>query len=372
MKNIYLDNAATTKVREEVIRAMSPYWSEKYGNPSSLHSYGREAREVVENSRHECAKIIGCSSNEIIFTSGGTESNNLALNGAIRSGQITNLIVSQSEHPSVLSVAESIVEVGNDVKFCEVDENAQLKIDVFNKLLSTKSLCSIIYANNEVGTINPISEIGELVHSNQSYLHTDACQAAGYLNINVDELNVDMMSLNGSKINGPKGVGLLYIKEETPFHSPNMGGGQEYGLRGGTENVPGIVGFAKALSLASNEKAKESQRIKSLRDELINQLTKHPKITLLGSAHRRLPNNACFLFRGIDTQALLMKLDEFGISCSVASACSSEQTNPSHVLLAMGLGYEISFQSLRFSLGRYNNIDEIKYVVRIISKLIKE
>ena len=371
-KAIYLDYAAATPVREEVFEAMKPYFSVNFGNASSLHRYGRKVKEAIEDARERCAEVLNCSTEEIIFTSGGTESNFLALNGVIESGNIDALIVSQAEHPSVLSVAERLLNNGHDVGFLSVDYEAKYNKEKLQSTLGKNSLVSIIYANNEVGTINPIPEISDIVHQAGSILHTDACQAAGYLSIDVDELGVDLMTINGSKIYGPKGIGLLYIKEGTPFRSPMVGGGQERGFRGGTENVAGIVGFAEALSLIEKEKQNEKERVVKLRDNLISEICKIANVQLLGSATHRLPNNACFMFKGRDTQTLLIKLDEFGICVSVASACSAESSNPSHVLLAMGLSYEESFQSLRFSIGRDNSYNDVEYTIEILNRLLRK
>jgi cysteine desulfurase len=370
--NIYLDNAAATPVRSEVMAEMMPYFDSKFGNPSSIHRYGREAKTALESAREKCAEILKCSAEEIIFTSGGTESDYLAISGVVGSGNIDQLIVSQVEHPAVLQTAEQLMKTGLNVKFASVNKDALYLLDDMHRQLVDNSLYSIIYANNEVGTINPIKEIADIVHKTNSYIHTDACQAAGYLDMNVNNLGVDLMSINGSKIYGPKGVGLLYIKDGTPFAPANIGGGQEYGLRGGTENVAAIVGFAKALELCEANKHEEARRISKLRDLLISGLTKLGGIALLGSKTDRLPNNVNILIDGVDTQAVLMKLDEVGVYCSVASACSAEKTEPSHVLLAMGFSYEQSFQSLRFSLGNDTTEADINNTIQLISKILKK
>ena len=370
--DIYLDNAATTPVRDEVLDDMMPYYKEMFGNPSSIHQYGREAKNAIENARERCAEILSCGSEEIIFTSGGTESDYLAISGVVGSGKIDQLIVSQVEHPAVLQAAEQLMKTGLSVKFASVNKDALCSKDEIDKHLTANSLCSVIYANNEVGTINPIRAMADTVHKTKSYIHTDACQAAGYLDLNVNNLCVDLMSVNGSKIYGPKGVGLLYIKDGTPFSSSNIGGGQERGLRGGTENVAAIVGLAKALELCELEKNESTRQISKLRDLLINGLVELGGIALLGSKTDRLPNNVSVLIYGVDTQALLMKLDELGIYCSVASACSAEKTEPSHVLLAMGIGYEQSFQSLRFSLGRETTESDVDDTIKMIKKTLKK
>lgn len=369
-KLIYLDYASATPVREEVFEAMRPYFSDNFGNASSLHQYGRRAKQAIEDARDRCSDILSCSAEEVIFTSGGTESNFLALTGIIESSGVDSLIVSQVEHPSVLSVAERLLHNGHDVRFLAVDNEAKCNLGQLKSILSDSSLVSIIYANNEVGTISPIAEIAKLIHQSGSFLHTDACQAAGYLNIDVEILKVDAMTINSSKIFGPKGVGMLYLKENIPFRSPVVGGGQERGFRGGTENVAGIVGFAEALVLCDKEKKTEAKRVTLLRDKLINEVCKIDNVKLLGSITDRLPNNATFLFKGRDTQTLLMKLDELGVCASVASACSAESSEPSHVLLAMGLSYEQSFQSLRISIGRDNSAEDIEYAIHILNKLL--
>ncbi len=351
MKPLYLDHASTTPVSKEVAKAMQPYFSKIYANPSSIHDAGQKAQEAVESARQKVAKILPCLPEEIIFTSGGTESINLALKGISFQKKKGHLITSQIEHPAVLETCKYLETKGFNVTYLPVDKFGLISpLEVKKALRNDTLLISIMYANNEIGTIEPLIEIGKIAQQYKILFHTDACQA-GALELDVDKLKVDLMTLNGSKIYGPKGVGILYRRKNLLLEPLHHGGGQELGWRSGTENVPGIVGFAAALELIQNEKMKENKRIQQLRDYFIAEvLTKIPDAVLNGHPTKRLPNNVHFTFAGVEGEAVVRHLSQKGIYASTGSACSSQEIEVSHVLKAIKAPHALG--GVRFSLGR--------------------
>ena len=377
MNTIYLDNSATTKVDEEVVKAMLPYFSLHYGNPSSIYTLGRENKKVIEDAREKIAKIFSCNSNEIYFTSCGSESDNTAIKGIAYANRNkgNHIITSKIEHPAVLETCKQLEKEGFEVSYIDVDENGLIKLDDLQKAITPSTiLISIMFANNEIGTIEPIKEIGEIAHKNNIYFHTDAVQAVGNIRINVNELNIDSLSLSAHKFYGPKGVGALYIRKGVKFEKYITGGHQERNKRAGTENVPGIVGLSKALELAYENLDEHNQKIKALRDYYVEQVEKRiPYIKINGDKNKRLPGNSNISFRFIEGEGLLLNLDLKGICASSGSACTSGSLDPSHVLLAIGLPHEIAHGSLRISIGKYNTKEEIDYVidnlVEIVSRL---
>jgi cysteine desulfurase len=384
MKKIYLDYAATTPVDEEVLREMMPYFSDKFGNPSSIHTFGQEAMEGVDKARQQVADFLGCSASEIIFTSGATESNNMAIKGIIKASQIKNphIITSSIEHHCVLNSGKVVQKEGSETTFLKVDKDGLINPeDVKKSIKENTILVSIMYANNEVGTIEPIAEIGKTIKEiniereksklPKIYFHTDAVQAANYFDCDVNKLCVDLLSLSGHKIYGPKGVGILYIRRGTKIKSIQQGGEQEYNLRAGTHNVPGIVGMGKAVSLILIHR-KKMEEIKKLRDHLIDEVLKNiPNTKLNGSRKFRLPHNANFSFIGVEGESILMLLDQEGIAVSTGSACSSASLEPSHVLSAMGIPPEIAHASVRFTLGKDTTKEEIDFVLKVLVEKIK-
>lgn len=374
-KEIYFDNAATTKVREEVIEEMEKFFDEKYGNPSSFHYKGLEAKKAVDEARKRVARILNCKADEIVFTGGGTESINLALKGVAFANRSRgkHIITTKIEHPAVLNSCKWLEKQGFDVSYVDVDADGLVKIDEFKKAIREDTiLISAMYANNEIGVVQNISEIGKIARERGIYFHSDGCQAAGALDIDADKLNVDLLTLNGSKIYGPKGVGLLYIRDGVRIEPWIHGGGQERGMRGGTENVAGIVGFAKALELVQNEREKENERLIILRDRLIEGLLKIKDTRLNGHRTKRLPNNVNVSFFDIEGESILLHLNEKGIFASTGSACSSHSLEPSHVLLALGLPHEVAHGSIRFSLGKETKEEDVDYVLRVIPEIVSD
>ncbi len=382
-KEVYLDNAATTKTDPKVLEAMLPYFSEHYGNPSSMYKLGHESKMVIDEAREEIAKILGgVRPDEILFTSGGTESDNLAILGSARKNKEkkNHIITSKIEHHAVLHPCEKLEKEGFEVTYLPVDKYGLVNPkDVKNALRKDTVLVSIMYANNEIGTIEPISEIAEVIKNFKKenktqfpYFHTDACQAAGYLNLNINDLGVDMLTLNGSKIYGPKGIGILYLKTGVKIEPLVYGGGQEKNLRSGTENIAGIVGLTKALKLADEKKEEETERLlklgKKLKEEILKTI---PKTFLNGHPEKRLPNNINITILDIEGEALILHLDQYGIYTSTGSACTSHSLDPSHVILAIGLPYEAAHGSLRFALGRYTTEEDIDYVLEKLPGVVE-
>ena len=378
-REIYLDHAATTPVRKEVLDAMLPYFSENYGNPSSLYSIAEISKDTIEDSRREVSSILGCRPNEIVFTSGGTESDNAALKGvALASKDVGNHIITSSiEHHAVLDSCKFLEDhLGFKITYLPVDKYGLIDPqDVENALTDATVLVSIMYANNEIGTIEPIAEISSIIASFSKELgrripfHTDAVQAAGYLDLDVDTLGVDLLSLSGHKIYGPKGTGVLYIRDSTPFVAYQSGGGQERGLRSGTENVASIVGLGAALKMATDYRLEESERCSRLRNNLIKQITGiSENITLNGHQTQRLPNNASFRFKDVDGEMLVMLLNRNKIYTSTGSACSTGSLEPSHVLLATGQKYEEAWENVRITIGKDTVEDDVEELLKIIAE----
>ena len=370
---IYLDNAATTPVRPEVLAVMEPYFSQKYGNPSSMHRLGLEASSAVSDSREKIAKILNCGTDEIIFTSGGTESVNLAIKGVAFAKKKGHMITQKTEHHAVLHTCKWLEKQGFEVTYLDVDRFGLVyPYQVESAIKDDTILVSIMYANNEIGTVQPIKEIAKVCKKKKVLFHTDACQAAGYLNLDVKALGVDLLTINGSKICGPKGVGLLFVKKGTSIEPILHGGGQEFNLRSGTENVPAIVGFAKALELAQKEKDAEGKKLAKLRDTLINGLLKIPNSRLNGHLTKRLPNNVNISFYGVEGESVLLMLNEKGIFASTGSACSAKSLEVSHVLNALGMSHAWAHGSIRFSLGRTTSKKDIDYVLQVFPKIISD
>jgi cysteine desulfurase len=378
--HIYLDTAASTPAADEVIAEMLPYLKERYGNPSSIHKFGRETTRAIHLARKRVVEMIGASSpREITFTSGGTEANNLALKGTAmhvksKMPEKNMIITSSIEHDAVLEPSKDLEDRGFVTMHLPVTAEGLVRPSDLKSVMSDNvALVSIMYANNEVGTIQPIKELVEIAHQAGALFHTDAVQAAGKFPLNVRNLGVDMMSLSSHKINGPKGVGALYIKSNLKILPIIHGGGQEWYLRSGTENVPGIVGFGKACELATKRMRQYQEYVAGLRDYLVERVLKEiPRSRLNGLTTERIPNNAHFTFFGVNGEDLIIKLDENGIAASTGSACSVKKQKQSHVLKAMGFSHEEITGSLRLSLGMHNTREEVDRAVDILSNVVKE
>ena len=374
MNTIYLDNNATTKTDEEVVKAMLPYLLENYGNPSSIYKIGRDTRKAVEEAREKVAKALNCEVNEIYFTSGGSESDNTAIKGIAHSykNKGNHIITSKIEHPAVLETCKELEKEGFEVSYIGVDENGIINLKELEASIKPSTiLISVMFANNEIGTIQPIKEIGKIAKENNIYFHTDAVQAVGNLKIDVKELNLDSLSLSAHKFYGPKGVGALYVKKGVKFNKFISGGHQEKNKRAGTENVAGIVGLGKAIELAYQDLDKHNEKIRELRDYYVEEITKRiPYIKINGDIKKRLPGNSNISIRFIEGEGLLLNLDLKGICASSGSACTSGSLDPSHVLLAIGLPHEIAHGSLRISIGKYNTKEEIDYVIECLVEIV--
>ncbi len=374
MNTIYLDNNATTKTDEEVVKAMMPYLLDNYGNPSSIYKIGRENKKVVEDSREKIAKILNCEPNEIYFTSGGSESDNTAIRGIAYSykNKGNHIITSKIEHPAVLETCKQLEKEGFEVSYIGTDENGIVDLEELKKeIKQATTLITIMFANNEIGTLQPIKEIGEIAKKNNIIFHTDAVQAVGSILIDVKELNIDSLSLSAHKFYGPKGIGVLYVRKGIKFEKFVNGGHQERNKRAGTENVAGIVGLAKAIELAYRDLEEHNKKIKELRDYYVEQVKeKIPYIKINGDMEKRLPGNSNISFRFIEGEGLLLNLDLKGICASSGSACTSGSLDPSHVLLAIGLPHEIAHGSLRISIGKYNTKEEIDYLVENLVEIV--
>ncbi|MBE5759036.1 MAG: cysteine desulfurase NifS [Clostridiales bacterium] len=375
-KTIYLDNAATTPTKPEVLQEMLPYFTESFGNPSSVYSLGQQNKQAVAQARERIAKVLGAQANEIYFTAGGSESDNWALKATAEAykDKGNHIITSKIEHHAILHTCEYLEKRGFEVSYIDVDENGVIKLDELEAAIRPETiLISVMFANNEIGTIEPIKEIGEIAKKHGVLFHTDAVQAFGQVPINVKELGIDMLSASGHKLNGPKGIGFLYMKKGLKVKSFVHGGQQERGRRAGTENVPGIVGIGKAAELAGETMAERTAKEVELRDYLINRiLAEVPYARLNGHRENRLPNNANFCFRFIEGESLLMWLDMAGICGSSGSACTSGSLDPSHVLLAIGLEHEIAHGSLRLTLSDANTKEEIDYVIDSVKEIVEK
>lgn len=372
---IYADNAATTRVSEEVLNAMLPYFRENYGNPSSLHNIGQKAAEVLYNARKTVADCINAKPENITFTSGGSEADNQALISVARNLARKNkkhIISTKFEHHAILHTLKKLESEGFEVTLLDVHENGIVTPEqVRDAIREDTCLVTIMYANNEIGSIQPIKEIGAVCHEKGVIFHTDAVQAAGHLNIDVCDQNIDMLSMSAHKFHGPKGVGALYSKKGIILRNVIEGGAQERGKRAGTENIPGIVGMATALSNAVKDIDKNAAYITALRDRLIDGLSKIPHCILNGDRYNRLPGNVNFCFEGIEGESLLLLLDAKGICASSGSACTSGSLDPSHVLLAIGRPHEIAHGSLRLSICEENTEEEIDYIIKETASVVE-
>ncbi len=374
MGRIYLDYAATTPTHPEVVKAMSPYFTEAFGNPSSIHSYGQEAKGAIEEARVKIASLISARGGEIVFTSGGTEADNFAIKGVAFANESrgNHIITSSIEHPAVIETCKFLEKRGFRVTYLPVDEYGLVDLDDVRKAITDKTiLVSVMHANNEMGTIEPIAEIDKIAKEAGVYFHTDAVQAVGHIPVDVKELGVDLLSMSAHKLCGPKGVGALYIRKGTKLISFMHGGEQERRRRASTENVPGIVGFGKAAELAQQEMSEEAERLTYLRDRLVKGLLERIDHTRLnGHPIMRLPNNVNVSVDFVEGESMLLNLDLEGICASTGSACSSSSLEPSHILLAIGLSHEQAHGSLRFSLGKWTTEEEIERVLDVLPSIV--
>jgi cysteine desulfurase len=372
-----LTYAATTPLDPRVLEAMLPYMTERFGNPNSIHSFGREARLAIDEAREKIAQLLNCQPSEIVFTSGGTESDNLALRGVAEAYRQkgNHIITTAIEHHAVLRTCKALEDMGFSVTYLPVDEHGLVSPEQVAEAVNERTiLVSVMHANNEIGTIEPVAEIVKAVKEKRPdiLVHTDAVQTVGHISVDIQELGVDLLSFSAHKFYGPKGVGGLFIRKGVRLVPQLTGGGQERNRRSGTENVAGIVGMAKALEIAIAEMSNELPRLQSLRDELIaGVLNRIPDSRLNGHPTQRLPHNANFSFRGIDSETLLLQLDMHGIAASSGSACSSGSLEPSHVLLALGLDYELAISSLRLTLGRFTSHEHILRVLDLLPNIVE-
>lgn len=371
---IYLDNAATTKIHDDVLEDMMPYLKEQYGNPSSIHRYGRFAHKAIEKARKQIAYLINADPSEILFTSGGTESNNTALYGIAKKKPGSRIITSSIEHDAILEPCKKLEKEGFDIIYLPVNNYGLVDPLILKEnLTENTSLVSIMFGNNEVGTVEPISDFVKICNEQNIPFHTDAVQATGKIRIDVKELGIDLLSISSHKINGPKGIGALYIRKGISIDPVILGGGQENGLRSGTENVANIVGFGKACELSRINLLENISRMKELRDYISTKIIQEiPEVILNGHPESRLPNNIHFTFLGVNGEDLLIKLDENEIAASTGSACSVQIQKASHVLQAMGFSHEQITGSLRLTIGISNNLEEMDKTVEILKKVVKE
>ncbi|MGN1351512.1 MAG: cysteine desulfurase NifS [Clostridia bacterium] len=372
----YFDHASTTPVKEEVLKEMIPYFNLEFGNPSSLYSIGRRNRRAVEEAREKVARAINAKPNEIYFTSCGSESDNLAIKGIAFENKHkgNHIITSKIEHPAVLNTCKMLEQEGFKVTYLDVNKKGLIDLKILEESITDKTiLISIMFANNEIGTIQPIKEIGKIAKKHNIYFHTDAVQAMGNIKIDVNNMNIDSLSMSAHKFYGPKGVGALYIREGIPFKKLQDGGHQEKDKRAGTENVPGIVGLGKAIEIANNNIDRYNKKLVYLRDYYINQVEeKIPDVKLNGDRVNRLPGNANFSFKYVDGEELLLDLDAKGIAASSGSACSSGTDAPSHVLLAIGLTAETAKGALRITMGEENTKEDIDYLVSTLTEIVRK
>jgi len=378
MKHIYLDHASTTPVDPEVVKAMQPYFTKKYGNASSLHAFGREAYDALDESRNQVASLIHARKQEIIFTAGGTEADNMALKGLARVYQDRkekkgpHIITSAIEHPAILEPCRYLEKQGFTVEYLSVDDQGIIDLDQLQETISKNTfLISIMAANNEIGTIQPIEQIGKLARDHEILFHTDAVQAIGKIPVNVQKMRIDLLSMSSHKIYGPKGVGALFLGEGIRINPLVHGGGHERGLRSTTENIPGVVGFAKACELAGKRMDQDVPYLKHLRDKLIKNIGSIEESYLNGHRTKRLVNNAHFRFSAVEGESLLLHLDDNGIAAATGSACSSKKLQASHVLVALGVPQEEAHGSLRLTLGRGNTEEEIDKTIEVLPKIIE-
>jgi cysteine desulfurase len=372
MRTVYFDHAATTAVDPRVFAEMEPYFVERYGNPSEIHRLGREGREAVEKGRAQVAAALGAVDKEIIFTSSGTESDNMALSGFLQRFEPGHLIVSAIEHPAVMETARYLMRQGWEATFAAVDRDGTVDVDAYAAAFrSDTRLASVMFANNVVGTVQPIKELARIAHEHGAAFHSDAVQAVGAMPIDVDDLGVDMLSLSGHKLYGPKGIGALYIRRGTRVAPILHGGGHERRLRSGTENVPGIVGLGAALALAVAELPAQGPRLAALRDRLAEGLLASiDDIVYLGHPTGRLPGNVCVSVRYIEGESIVLQLDGKGVAVASGSACASGSLEPSHVILAMGYGAEEAHGSVRLTLGRENTEADVDYFLEVFPPIV--
>ena len=372
---IYADNAATTQVSPTAVAAMMPFLTEEYGNPSSFYSLGQRAAEALVKARETVAECLGAEPGEIYFTSGGSEADNQAIRSAAFVGAKKgkrHIISTKFEHHAVLHTLAQLEKEGFDVTLLDVHPNGVITVeDVANAIREDTCLVTIMFANNEIGTMQPIKEIGALCREKKIPFHTDAVQAVGHVPINVKEMNIDMLSLSGHKFHSPKGIGALYVRRGIPLKNLIEGGQQEKGKRGGTENMPGIVGMAAAMKEAVDHMDENMTKVTALREKLITGLAKIPHSKLNGDRNIRIPGTVNFCFEGIEGESMLLLLDANGIAASSGSACTSGSLDPSHVLLALGLPHEVAHGSLRLSIGEYNNEAEINHILETVPKVVK-
>ena len=376
---IYLDYAATTPVDQRVLDAMMPYFRENFGNPSSIHRLGQKSETAVEQAREKVAAVLGCRADEIVFTSGGSEADNLALRGAAKARQGaaggTWILTARTEHPAVSKTAVQLEkEYGFQLEWLDVNEFGQVTVESLGRAVCNNTLlASVMYANNEIGSINPISELAEAAKASNILLHTDAVQAAAYLDVNVSALKADMISLGGHKFYGPKGVGALYIRKGTGVLPHITGGGQEHGLRAGTHNVPYIVGFAEALRLAAEEREARTAHVRPMRDHIIGTVLESISDSkLTGHLEQRLPNHASFVFKDVDGNLLLQLLDAEGFACSSGSACKTGNPEPSDVIMALGYSREWALGSLRITLGKDTSAGQVDQFLQVLPALVEK
>lgn len=374
MKKVYMDNGATTQVDEKVLEAMLPFYKDLYGNPSSLHSFGRDVKKHMEEAREKVAAAIHAEPAEIYFTSGGTEADNLAVQGVARAlkKKGNHIITSAIEHHAILDVCKAMEGEGFSVTFLPVDADGMVDPEVFKEAITPQTiLATIMMANNEVGTLQPIAEIGRITRDKGIVLHTDAVQAIGNVPVDVGELGVDLLSLAAHKFYGPKGVGALYVRKGTRVNRVNYGGGQEKKVRPGTENIPGIVGLGRAIELAVADIPGKAAHLTFLRQKLIDYLLKIKDVKLNGHPEKRLPGNANLSFEYVEGESLLLSLDMKGVAASSGSACTSGSLEPSHVLLAMGLPHQTAHGSLRLTLGKNNTEEDVDYVLEVLPEIVE-
>jgi cysteine desulfurase len=380
LQRIYLDNSATTQVAPEVLEAMMPYLTQNFGNPSSIHYFGQQARAAVDRARHQVASLINARPNEVVFTSGGTEANNLAIRGLLESNNKhgRHIITTAIEHSAVLNVCEDLEKQDYSVTYVPVDSDGLVRVeDVESAITSETVLISVMMANNEIGTIQPVAEIGRVVRSlrengRKIWFHTDAVQAAGKIPVDVEEIGCDLLSISAHKIYAPKGVGGLYTRRGVRLHPQNLGGHQERERRGGTESVPNIVGFGKACEMAADKIAESADRLRSMRDELENRIGELvPDLTFNGHREKRLPNISNISFSGIEGEALLINLDMQGIAVSTGAACSSGTLEPSPVIRALEMNEERARGAIRFSFGRFNDTEDVQALTNVLPDAVR-
>lgn len=375
MKNVYMDYSATTYVKPEVLEEMLPYFTEKFGNPSSFYGISRETKRAIDKAREQVAKALNCLPDEVYFTGGGSEADNWAIKGiaSAHKNKGNHIITTKIEHHAVLHACEYLEKNGFEVTYLDVDDEGLIRLEDLKNAITDKTiLVTIMFANNEIGTIEPIKEIGEICREKKIYFHTDAVQAVGNIPVDVKELNIDMLSLAGHKIYGPKGIGVLYIKKGIKIDNLIHGGAQERNRRAGTENIASIVGLGKALELATTNLEEHMERLTALREKLIEGLLKIPYTKLNGPrGDKRLPGNVNVCFRFIEGESILLSLDFKGVCASSGSACTSGSLDPSHVLLAIGLPHEIAHGSLRLSMGDGSTEEDVDYVLEVVPPIIE-